>query len=194
SSNAPAPWSTNKTMRGDDAMDAIHTSRREAMKTLGLLAATGAGVGGCAMPEPAPVKWSVGTERPSTKVPANATDCHHHIYVLQYPWAPEATLKPGEATVADYKLLQKRIGTTRDVIVQPSSYGVDNKLLLASIAQLGSGARGVAVVNTRVTDEQLVELHKGGVRGIRFNLSPPGTTTLDMVRPLAARVARMGWH
>src|SRR5262245_17716466 len=132
-------------MRGDDAMDAIHKSRREAMKTIGALAAAGAGGGGCASPEaPVPVKWSVGTERPSTKVPANATDCHHHIYVLQYAWAPEATLKPGEATVADYKLLQKRIGTTRNVIVQPSSYGIDNRLLLASIAQLGSGARGVA--------------------------------------------------
>ena len=176
-------------------MDPIRTSRREAVKTIGALAATGAGVAGCASPEPAaPVKWSIGTERPSTKVPSNAADCHHHIYVLQYPWAPEATLKPGEATVADYRLLQKRIGTTRDVIVQPSSYGVDNRLLLASIAQLGSGARGVAVVNTSVTDEQLVELDKGGVRGIRFNLSPPGTTTLDMVKPLAARVARLGWH
>ena len=176
-------------------MDAIRTSRREAMKTLGALAAAGGGVGGCAAPEPpAPVKWSVGTERPRTRVPANATDCHHHIYDSQYPWAPEATLKPGEATVADYRLLQRRIGTTRDVIVQPSSYGIDNRLLLASIAQLGSQARGVAVVNTGVTDEQLAELHKGGVRGIRFYLSPPGTTTLDMVKPLAARVARLGWH
>jgi len=140
------------------------------------------------------VKWSAGTERPQTKLPANATDCHHHIYDSKFPWAPEATLKPGDATVADYRMLQMRLGTTRDVIVQPSSYGIDNRLLLASIAQLDGRARGVAVVNTSVTDEQLAELHKGGVRGIRFNLSPPGTTTLDMVKPLAARVARLGWH
>ncbi|HEY6356509.1 MAG TPA: amidohydrolase family protein [Burkholderiaceae bacterium] len=140
------------------------------------------------------MKWSVGTERPHTKLPANATDCHHHIYDSNFPWAPQATLKPGDATVADYRLLQMRLGTTRDVIVQPSSYGIDNRLLLASIAQLDGRSRGVAVVNTSVTDEQLAELHKGGVRGIRFNLSPPGTTTLDMVKPLAAGVARLGWH
>src|SRR5262249_50757121 len=33
-----------------------------------------------------------------------------------------------------------------------------------------------------------------GVRGIRFNLAPPGTTTLDMVQPLAKRIAPLGWH
>ena len=37
-------------------------------------------------------------------------------------------------------------------------------------------------------------MHRAGVRGIRFNLAPPGTTTLDMVKPLAARVAALGWH
>jgi predicted TIM-barrel fold metal-dependent hydrolase len=52
----------------------------------------------------------------------------------------------------------------------------------------------VAVVNTSVTDAQLKALHDGGVRGIRFNLAPPGTTTLEMVKPLAARIAAMGWH
>jgi D-galactarolactone isomerase len=52
----------------------------------------------------------------------------------------------------------------------------------------------VAVVNMSVTDAQLKVMHDAGVRGIRFNLSPPGTTTLDMVRPLAARVAPLGWH
>jgi hypothetical protein len=33
-------------------------------------------------------------------------------------------------------------------------------------------------------------MHDAGVRGIRFNLSPPGTTTLDMVEPLAKRIER----
>ena len=36
--------------------------------------------------------------------------------------------------------------------------------------------------------------HEAGVRGIRFNLYTPGTTTIDMVRPLAGRVATLGWH
>ena len=76
-----------------------------------------------------------GTEPARVKMPPNATDCHHHIYDHSFPWAPEATLKPGNATVAAYRRLQKRIGTTRNVIIQPSSYGVDNHLLLAAIAE-----------------------------------------------------------
>jgi predicted TIM-barrel fold metal-dependent hydrolase len=52
----------------------------------------------------------------------------------------------------------------------------------------------VAVVNTRVTDAELKQLHDGGVRGIRFNLSQSGATTLDMVRPLAQRIVPLGWH
>jgi len=176
-------------------MNMLHTNRREALQTLGVLAvgAAGLSVSGCAQPQP--LKWSTGTERPRSKAPANATDCHHHIYDARFPLAPNATLKPGDAFVADYRALQARIGTSRNVIVQPSTYGIDNSLLVESIAGFGQkNARGVAVVNTSVTDAELKQLHAAGVRGIRFNLAPPGTTTLDMVRPLAQRIAPMGWH
>src|SRR3977135_1117730 len=69
------------------------------------------------------VPWSSGTNLPKLKMPADACDCHHHIYDSKFPIAPTATLKPGNATAADYRLLQKRIGTTRSVVVQPSTYG-----------------------------------------------------------------------
>jgi predicted TIM-barrel fold metal-dependent hydrolase len=58
------------------------------------------------------VKWSSGTEAPKLKAPANATDCHHHIYDAKYPVDPKATLRPADALVEDYRALQKRIGTT----------------------------------------------------------------------------------
>lgn len=141
------------------------------------------------------MKYSSGSNSPRTKLPANATDCHHHIYDARFPAAANATLKPADALIADYRALQQRIGTTRNVIVQPSTYGVDNRLLVESLAAFGlKNARGVAVVNTSVTDAELKALHEAGVRGIRFNLAQSGTTTLDMVRPLARRIAPMGWH
>jgi predicted TIM-barrel fold metal-dependent hydrolase len=181
-------------------MTRFDEKRRTTLKAFGALAASAGGfaLSGCAQ-TPAQsagqsVKWSAGTERATLAMPVNATDSHHHIYDHRYPWAPEATLKPGDATVDDYRQLQARIGTTRNVIVQPSSYGVDNRLLIESIARFDGRARGIAVVNTSVTQEELIALHRGGVRGIRFNLAPPGTTTLDMVKPLAARIAPMGWH
>ena len=47
------------------------------------------------------MKWSAGTESPKLKAPANATDCHHHIYNAKFPVDPKATLRPGDALVDD---------------------------------------------------------------------------------------------
>ncbi len=45
------------------------------------------------------VRWSSGTEKPRIAVPANATDCHHHIYDARFPPAPAATLRPPDASI-----------------------------------------------------------------------------------------------
>ena len=138
--------------------------------------------------------WSTGIEAPKLKVPANAADCHHHIYDSRFPVSPKAVLKPGDATAAQYRLLQRRLGTSRNVVVQPSTYGTDNSCLLDALSQFGSTARGVAVVDTTVTDPQLKDLNAAGVRGIRFNLQQAGATTLDMLEPLSRRITPLGWH
>lgn len=140
------------------------------------------------------VPWSSGTNLPKLKVPVDACDCHHHIYDSKFPIAPSATLKPGDAKAADYQALQKRIGTTRSVVVQPSTYGTDNSCTLDGMAQLGPASRGVAVVDTSVTDAELKRLNGLGIRGIRFNLVQAGATTVDMLEPLSKRVADLGWH
>ena len=140
------------------------------------------------------VPWSAGTEAPKLNAPKNACDCHMHIYDSRFPIAPSATLKPADAKADDYRLLQKRIGTTRNVVVQPSTYGTDNSCTLDGMAKIGPTARGVAVVDTSVTDAELKRLHDLGVRGIRFNLVQAGATTVDMLEPLSKRVDDLGWH
>jgi predicted TIM-barrel fold metal-dependent hydrolase len=140
------------------------------------------------------VPYSAGTEPPKTKAPANACDCHMHIYNGRFPIAPSATLKPADALPSDYKLLQKRIGTSRNVIVTPSTYGTDNGATLDGMAQLAPNVRGVAVVDTSVTDAELKRLHGLGMRGTRFNLVQAGATTVEMLEPLAKRIHDLGWH
>lgn len=141
------------------------------------------------------VPWSSGTEPPKNKAPANTADCHHHIYDSRFQVDPSSKLRPGDASVADYRLLQKRLGTTRNVIVQPSTYGVDNRCLVDALRQFGrTTTRGVAVVDTEVSDAELKRLDTAGVCGIRFNLAPAGATTVEMIEPLAKRVAKLGWH
>jgi predicted TIM-barrel fold metal-dependent hydrolase len=101
------------------------------------------------------VKYSSGTEPAKLKAPANACDCHHHIYGSQYKVDPRSTLRPGDATVEDYRALQKRIGTSRNVIVQPSTYGIENAPTLDALVAFGPSARAVVVVDTTVTDPEL---------------------------------------
>lgn len=169
--------------------------RRRLMKTAGAMAlAAAAGAVRTDQAFAQQVPWSSGTESPKLKAPANACDCHMHIYDAKYPTDPKATLKPADALVADYKLLQKRIGTSRNVVVTPSTYGTDNRVTLDAIAQIGPTARGVAVVDATVTDAELKRLNGLGIRGIRFNLVQAGATTAEMIEPLSRRVNDLGWH
>jgi D-galactarolactone isomerase len=168
-------------------------NRRELIKTVAGAAAAAA----LAHPDKASaqaVKWSAGTEPPKLPAPANAADCHHHIYDARYPADPKAALRPGDALVEDYRALQRRIGTTRNVIVTPSTYGTDNRVTLDALAAFGAQARAVAVVNDSVGDAELKRMHDLGVRGIRFNLAQAGATTPEMIEPLSKRVNELGWH
>jgi len=141
------------------------------------------------------VPHSGGTTPPKLKAPANAADCHMHIYDARFPQI--ASRAPvADAAVAQYRLLQKRIGTTRVVVVQPRNHSTHNQVTLDAIAQLGANARGIAVVHPSVTAAELKAFDAGGIRGIRFSLGDPNTAvvSLDMVEPLARRIAGHGWH
>jgi D-galactarolactone isomerase len=143
---------------------------------------------------------SAGTEAPKLKAPANACDCHMHIYDGErFPPArpgPQSRMQ-SNASVADYRLLQRRTGTTRTVIVTPAAYVTDNRVTLDGIQQLGAANTcGVAVVHPTVTDAELKDLADGGIRGIRFTVFDPrsAAVSIDMIEPLARRVADLNWH
>lgn len=141
---------------------------------------------------------STGASPPHLDAPPDACDSHHHIYDGRFAVSPHWKAGfPQGATVADYRLLQRRLGTTRSVVVQPSTYGVDNRCLVDALGQLGPASRGVAVVDTRVQDAELNDLNAAGVRAIRVNFVSPqtwGTTTPEILETLTRRVAPFGWH
>ena len=140
---------------------------------------------------------SSGSSAPRFKVPANACDSHLHIYDVRFDMSWPSLRATPQASVAEYRLLQQRIGTSRAVVVQPAAYGIDNAVTLDAIEQLGQDkARGVAVLHPNVTDAQLEKLHAGGIRGLRFSQHDHNTavTTAEMIEPLARRVNELGWH
>jgi D-galactarolactone isomerase len=140
---------------------------------------------------------SAGVNAPVLPVPSKACDCHLHIYDARFPQSVDAAALQDLATVNEYRMLQKRLGTERAVIVTPRSYGVNNDVTLDAIAQLGTDrARGVAVLRSDVSDTTLKALDAGGIRGVRFSLYTPkhAAASFEMVEPLAARIANLGWH
>jgi D-galactarolactone isomerase len=139
---------------------------------------------------------TTGSDPAKVRAPANAADCHMHVYDARFPeYNPRPGQNPQNATVSDYRLLQKRTGTTRVVVVQPRNYATDNGVTVDALRQLGASARGVAVVHPTVTDAELKSLNDAGIRGIRFSLGGANAVvSWDMVEPLSTRVNELGWH
>lgn len=132
------------------------------------------------------------TVAPTTAVPPG-WDTHVHVFDAS------AQVQPGHYQPADHPLsaieaLAQAHGVGHLVLVQPSVYGTDNRVLCAALSETPGRHRGVAVVDASVTDAELDHLHAVGVRGVRFNLvSPVGNPAADLL-PLAPRLQARGWH
>jgi predicted TIM-barrel fold metal-dependent hydrolase len=122
-----------------------------------------------------------------------------HVFdPVRFPYAPVRAYTPPAAGVGDLSALLDGLGFGRVVLVQPSTYGTDNRCLLDAISQLGlHRARGIAVVDPgQVTPAQLDRLHEGGVRGLRLNLHVSGEgidSAREQVRQAGALLTRPGW-
>ncbi len=132
--------------------------------------------------------------RPRLSAPPGTIDTHMHVFEARFPLAPTATVTPPEAPLSDYQAVCARLGIERCIIVQPSGYGTDNSCTLEAIAAFGPGARGIAVVDENVTDDELGRLHRAGIRGLRFHMLPGGVVPWESLPRLAARIVELGWH
>jgi D-galactarolactone isomerase len=126
--------------------------------------------------------------------PPGACDTHVHIYDARYPTAATTLLRPPDATVGQYRKVQSALGLRRVVLVQPSTYGLDNSCQLDAAAAFGDEARVVVVVADGVEDMELERLHELGARGARFHMLPGGAVPWSMMRTVAERIAPFGWH
>jgi D-galactarolactone isomerase len=117
-----------------------------------------------------------------------------HIYDSRYPSAPLARLRPPDATVDDYRHVQAKLGLHRVVVVQPSTYGLDNSCTLDAVAELGDGARAIVVIDDRATDDDVERLTQLGARGARFHMLPGGAVPWEIMHDVAERVSPFGWH
>lgn len=133
--------------------------------------------------------------KPIFQVPPLACDCHAHCFgpSERYPLVSGRHYDPpAHATIEAYRQMHGRLGIGRGVLVQPSPYGTDNSCLVDLLRALGESYRGVAVFGPEVSEDTLDRMHKAGVRGVRIDAEEG--LGLDVLEPLAARIAGRGWH
>jgi 2-pyrone-4,6-dicarboxylate lactonase len=143
------------------------------------------------------VSWHPNPSKPRYTPPPGAVDAHCHVFgpMAQFPFSAKAKYLPEDAGPEKLFALRDHLGFAKNVIVQASCHGTDNSATLNAIAKSGGKARGVAVVDPAISEEELAKLHEGGMRGIRFNFlkrlvdNAPKDKFLEVSRRLPE-----GWH
>ncbi len=142
--------------------------------------------------------WYDGPSRPAFTLPEGAVDAHCHVFGpgAEYPYAPERKYTPCDASREQLFALRDHLGFHRNVIVQATCHGADNRAMADACRAADGRARGVATVRRDVSDETLADLHDAGVRGVRFNFVKRlvDFTPKDELMEIAGRIASMGWH
>jgi 2-pyrone-4,6-dicarboxylate lactonase len=142
--------------------------------------------------------WATGPSQPTFRLPPGSVDAHCHVFGpgAEFPYAPERKYTPCDASKHDLFALRDHLGFARNVIVQATCHGADNRALVDACLASGGRARGVATVRRDITDPALEHLHAAGVRGVRFNFVKRlvDFTPKAELLEIAGRVAQLGWH
>jgi 2-pyrone-4,6-dicarboxylate lactonase len=145
----------------------------------------------CLAPAPYPSK-------PKHALPADSWDVHCHVFgpAAEFPYAHDRNYTPPDAPYETLRSLHDYLGFGRGVIVQASCHGSDNRAMLDAIVRSEGRYRGVAIVDGSESDDQLADLHAGGVRGVRFNFVAHlgGAPDLEVFDTTVDRLADLGWH
>lgn len=137
-------------------------------------------------------------KKPDFILPKGAVDAHCHVFgpAAEFPFAPERKYTPCDAGKDKLFELRDFLGFERNVIVQATCHGKDNRALVDACRAAGDLARGIASVGPDVTDEELTDMHDAGVRGVRFNFVKRlvDATPKAVFLGIAERIAKLGWH
>lgn len=136
--------------------------------------------------------------KPSFVPPKGAVDAHCHVFGPgdRFPYAPERKYTPCDGPKEMLWRLRDHLGLSRNVIVQATCHGADNRALVDALNDSNGLARGVATVKATVSDEELGVLHDAGVRGVRFNFVKRLVDKLpfDALETISEKIAPLGWH
>ncbi|MEA3252107.1 MAG: amidohydrolase family protein [Pseudomonadota bacterium] len=137
-------------------------------------------------------------KKPAFQPPAGAVDAHCHVFgpASEFPFSPTRKYTPCDAGKDALFALRDHLGVARNVIVQASCHGTDNRALLDALAASGDRARGVAVVDSCIGADELEAMHAAGVRAVRFNFVKRlvDNTSWDDCLRIVDKIKPLGWH
>ena len=142
--------------------------------------------------------WYAGPAKPRFQLPPGAVDAHCHVFgpAAEFPYASERKYTPCDASKQQLFALRDHLGFEKNVLVQATCHGSDNRAMVDALLHSNGKARGIATVNRGVTDDALQALHEAGVRGVRFNFVKRlvDVTPKDELMEIATRISKRGWH
>jgi predicted TIM-barrel fold metal-dependent hydrolase len=142
-------------------------------------------------------RGTAGTAKRAAAGTATGWDCHVHVFDATAP-SLAGHYAPADAPLASIETLASAQGVGHLVLVQPSVYGTDNSVMLRALGITPGRHRGVAVIDSDLSNAQMDAMHALGVRGVRLNLvSPLGESANEAhvrFHALAPKLRRLGWH
>jgi len=122
-------------------------------------------------------------------------DAHFHIIDFDYPITENQGYVPPSYVVEDYQNETATYNIVGGAIVSGSFQGFDQAYLMNALEKTGSTYCGVTQLPFAVTDDKIMDLHKKGVRALRFNVKRGGSEDLTKLDYFARRVYDLaGWH
>lgn len=136
---------------------------------------------------------------PRKMPPANACDSQFHVFgdPAVYPPRPGAAYEMPSATIEAGLHMHRKLGLSRGVIVQATTYGADHRIVLDGLKAAGANYRGCAnaAVFTAASDSHLADLHAAGIRGARFSRQGLGVSLSEAeFQGALAKVKELGWY
>jgi len=122
-------------------------------------------------------------------------DAHFHIIDKRFPLVLNNGYIPEAFTREDYFNRMKAYAICGGAIISGSFQAFDQSYLVDTLKRLGPSFVGVTQLPVTVSDIELLELNKLGVRALRFNLKRGGSEGLRHLDSMARRVHEVaGWH
>ena len=127
----------------------------------------------------------------------NKIDSHCHILdPMGHPYPVDNPYHPKGQEIGDahyFTQVMACYGVKHALLVGPNSgYNLDNRAMLAAIAQYPAAFKGIAVVANDCAEMTLDALRAQGVIGVAFNTSLKGVDFYADIMPLLERLKRLG--